>query len=416
MQSSRTITPDPENPRPPAEEPPVSARAHIVAVDVAVDAAAAGPASTVAAEEIEGAAADLARVQGGSELGGSELEAAPGDRAVETEDAPEVADRVNGEAADAASLRHPLAQDLLLNPDRWRIWPAVAVLRWLMRGGRGIVRGLVYRSKPALKFPTSELDDVAIESNGAELTLNAPGLAAAGSPLPVADIARIMEDRRRGGGLAQWLDGPGDRFMQAAEAAQNRHNAAFALATGGGIEAVRVVANLVGRSSSLRAVGRGDLSDAMERDPEGAIGLAGMFLGPISASGLGALFEAFTGLSCKVEEFTGAPVTILRSARVGAAMGRILGTSCHLPAAGVDVIVEGGSDAWAREWARCPGHRRALAFLAQSYIGSPNPQARVFLDLAPDNAPPAVLGEDAAFGGLAVLGEAVETVRLPLAG
>ena len=34
---------------------------------------------------------------------------------------------------DALELGHPLARDVMLNPSRWRLWPAVAVLRWLLR-------------------------------------------------------------------------------------------------------------------------------------------------------------------------------------------------------------------------------------------------------------------------------------------
>jgi predicted component of type VI protein secretion system len=273
----------------------------------------------------------------------------------------------------------------------------------------------MYRSTPSLKFSSSEINDIAIDLDGAELTLAAPGIAAPGSPLPTTDIARIVEDRRRGGALATWLDGIGDRFMHALEAAQVRSNAAFALATGGQIEAVRVIANLAGRSAPLAARAGGKLFDTSREVPEGAVGLAGLFLGPISAAGLAQLFQAFTGLPTRVEEFSGAEVLILTPVRIGGPMRRMLGSKCHLPAAGIEIIVDGGCRPEAQEWARNLMRRRALRLLATSFIGSPSPVASLFLELAPDNAPPAALDGGSALGGLAILGKAEQPVRFPLA-
>ena len=321
-----------------------------------------------------------------------------------------------GHADDAPDADHPLAQDILLNPSRWRIWPAVAVLRWMLRGATQRDRRIVYRSRPSLSFAGSEIDDVAIEGGQVNLVLTAPGLAAPGSPLPTSDIARIMEDRRRGGALATWLDGPGDRFMHAVETAHARNNAAFALATGGRIEALYSVSRLVGLTAPLAAHADGRLADAYVDEPLGAVGLAGLFVGPVSASGLGELLRTFTNLPVEVDEFTGAETPVLRPARMGSPLGRILGRTCRLPAAGIEVIVSGGSETDARGWAEDPVRRRSLHLLALVYIGSPSPAVRLFLTLAPDNVPPAALDGKATLGGMAVLGRAERPVRLPLVG
>ena len=302
----------------------------------------------------------------------------------------------------------------MLAPTRWRIWPAVAVLRWLQRRiGRAGAR-LVYRFKPSLSFAGSEIDEFAIRDGQLELTLNAGGLVTAGSPLPAPDIARIIADERRGGALNAWLDGVGDLFMQVLEATQARTNAPFALLTGGRVDAHYLVADIVGRSAPLMAGPEGALFDSWLREPEGALGLAGLFLGPTSATGLAGLFRAYTGLAVRVEEFAGANVVIARPSRVGRPFGMMLGDECRLPSAGVEVHIEGGSAPSAQRWARDPGRRRSLHLLATSYVGSPSPVVRLFLWLEPDNAPPATLSGDAAFGGLAVLGEAGRRVGLPL--
>ncbi len=317
---------------------------------------------------------------------------------------------------DLFNMSHPLAQDLMLNPGGWRLWPAIGVLRWLLRRASPEARRLMYRFRPSLAFPTSEIDDVALETNGAVLNLNALGLAATGSPLPKSDIARIIQDHRGGGAMAAWLDGPADRLMHALEEGQFRNNAAFALATGGQLEATVLASRVAGRSAPLSARAGGVLSDTFQMEPEGSVGLAGLFLGSISASGLAELFRAFTELPVRVKEFTGAEVITLRPARVGGPVKAVLGSRCRLPAAGVEIVIDGGSRPAARNWARDRARRRSLHALASAYIGSPSPQASLFLQLNPDNAPPAVLDGQAALGGLAVLGEAKSVVRLPLAG
>ena len=320
------------------------------------------------------------------------------------------------DTAPGVDLVHPLVQDLLLNPTRWRIWPAVAVLRWMQRRTAREELRIVYRSRPSLGFSGSEIHDIAIDGDRLELILNAPGLAAAGSPLPPSDIARIIADKRNGGALSAWLDGPGDLFMQVLEAMQARSNAPFALSTGGRIEAHALAADLVGRSAVLAAGPGGALYDSEWLDPGGAVGLAALFLGPISAAGLAGLFRAFTGLPVRIEEFTGAEVATLRPARVGLRMGMMLGSRCRLPSAGIEAHIEGGSDPDSQEWARDPVRRRSLRLLAMSYIGAPSPAVRVLLWLDAGNAPPVALADGAALGGLAVLGEAGHRVELPLEG
>lgn len=319
-------------------------------------------------------------------------------------------------AADDDPDAHPLVRDILLNPRRWRIWPAVAVLRWLQRRVRSGTRRIVFRSSPSLGFPASEVDDLHLGRETIELVLNAPGLATPGSPLPSSDIARIVADYREGGPLSAWLDGPGDRFMHAVELAQLLTNPAYALLTGERVEAFALIADLVGRSAPLSAARGGRLSAPSEAEPEGAIGLASLYTGNISAAGLGGLYRAFTGLPTRIVEFAGAAVEIGGSARLGAPLGRMLGVRCRMPAAGVEVRMDGASRPEAQEWARDAVRRRSLHLLATSYIGAPSPAVRILLSLNADNAPPAALDGGAALGGLAVLGPVDERVELPLHG
>ena len=160
-----------------------------------------------------------------------------------------------GEVA-ASAATHPLAREVLFNPSEWSIWPAVAVLRWMLRTRRE--SSIVYRSHPSLTFAASEIKDVAFNANGVELTLSAPGLAAPGTILPTSDIARIVADARApgGGALALWLDGPGDLFMQLVETSRARHSDAFALATGAAAQSVAVD----GRPRGLHGPARGHRS------------------------------------------------------------------------------------------------------------------------------------------------------------
>lgn len=308
---------------------------------------------------------------------------------------------------------HPLVSELTLHPYRWRIWPAVAVLRWLQRLLPNAPR-LVFRSHPSLGFAASEVHDLTIDENSIGLVLNTPGLATDGSPLPASDIARIIADRHEGGALSAWLDGPGDRFMHLLEEAQRRNNAAYALVAGGGVEALALTRDLVGRSAPLNVGPDRSLSAANDEDPEGAVGLAGLFLGPASATGLGGLFTAVTGLPVRVAEFAGAEIATAHPAFMGGPLGLILGMTCELPSAAVDVHIDGGTRQEARAWACAETCRRSLHLLATAYVGAPSPEVRVFLWLDGCNAPAAALDGGAALGGLAVLGASEAPVCLRL--
>ena len=311
---------------------------------------------------------------------------------------------------------HPLVRELLLTPGHWHIWPAVAVLRWMLRQASTNTHRLMYRSKPSLDFPPGEVEEVELTGSGVVgLTLRAPGIAAPGSPLPTADIVRIIEDQRHGGAMAAWLDGFGDRFMQAVETAQAQSNAAFALAVGGEIPTLRTVSNLIGRSATLAADETGALDGTWTKPPRGALGLAPFFLGALSAANLTDLVAAYTGLPATVTEFAGARVAVARPARIGVvSFGAMLGTSCVLAAAGVEVAVDGGSDPASLKWAREGARRQSLYRLAVAFIGGPSPTTRFYLDIDGAVVPPGALGS-VQLGGVAVLGQSSDRVRLALA-
>ena len=151
-----------------------------------------------------------------------------------------------------AALRHPLVQDLLLNPTRWRLWPAMAILRWLQRQMRKNRIRVVYRTRPTLSFPASEIADIYfVRPNELQIVVNALGLANAGSALPSADIARIIADYRSGGALSLWLDMVADRMLHAAETSVARSVSPFACAMGGFPEADSVLPSLVGHDGVL---------------------------------------------------------------------------------------------------------------------------------------------------------------------
>ena len=136
----------------------------------------------------------------------------------------------------------------------------------------------------------------------------------------------------------------------------------------------------------------------------------------MSAAGLAGLVRAVTGLPARVVEFAGAVVEIGDPARIGAPLGAMLGARCRMPAAGVEVRVDGGSVAAAQEWARDAERRRSLHLLASAYVGGPSPAVGIALSLDAGNAPPAALDGRSALGGLAVLGPVEERVELPLHG
>ena len=331
------------------------------------------------------------------------------------EDRPDVAAGFPAHDAEAEfPSQHPLVRNLILNPSKWRIWPAVAVLRWVQQRMQSASK-IVFRSHPSLGFAASEVRDILFKENQIDIVLNAPGLAAAGSPLPSSDIARIIADHYDNGALSAWLDGPGDRFMHILEEVQMRSDPAYGLLAGGRIEAFALARDLVGRSAPLDAKRGGELLDTDAAQPQGAVALAGLFLGPLSASGLRGLFRAFTKLSVRIREFAGDDIDIARPARIGGPVRSMLGTSCRLPSAGVEIHIEGGGQAEAQAWAREATRRASLHMLATAYIGAPSPSVRIYLWLDGENTPAAALNQDTALGGLAVLGGSSVRVALPLA-
>ena len=311
------------------------------------------------------------------------------------------------------TFEHPLAQSLICDPTRWRLWPAVAVLRWMERMiWKG--RKLAYRSNPTLSFVGSEIHDIHFSDNRVAVVLNAAGLACAGSPLPTSDIARIVADTRQRGALNDWLDGVCDRFMHALERMQSQSHTAFAIATGGSVEAHVLVRALAGRTTPLHAAPNGAIFHGLDQEPAGAIGLARVFVGLQSARGLEALFAASTGLSVRVEEFTGADIDVARPVRLGGRIGKLLGRKCRAPEAGVEVHIEGESNEEARKWASDPVRRRTLHTLAMTYVGADTPAVRFVLWLDPDNVPEGRLDGTTTLGGMAVLGGATGRIALPI--
>ena len=311
---------------------------------------------------------------------------------------------------------HPLVRDLLLSPESWLIWPAVAVMRWMTRAASSRVRRIRYASKPSLSFAPGEVDDVSIDTNGIRLVLHGPGFASAGSPLPTSDIARIIEDQTKGGGIADWLDGPIDRLMQALEASHARSNVAFGLATGDKeIRTLRNVSEIVGQSAPLWGNADGELRDAWRRPASGAVGLSSFFLGNITAVGLEDLMRSYTRMPVRVEEFAGGEVKVLHPVMIGRPIGTaLLGANCKLAAAGVNVVLEGGTDPDALKWA-CEGvRRRTLRRAAASYVGSDSPEIHVYLEMDASAVPPAALGGRTGLHAGAVLGQGTGVVRLPI--
>ena len=314
-------------------------------------------------------------------------------------------------------VTHPLAQEVLINPGQWSIWPAVAIMRWLLRTNPDLARRLVYRSQPSLSFAVSEIRDVALSELGIELTLSAPGLATAGTILPSSDIERIIADMKspRGGALARWLDGPLDLFMQIVEAHRAHYRDSFAFSMGARAQSLRFVADVSGASALLSATRNGLLLSELDHAQHGAIGFSSQFVSATpSAEGLRSLIRAYTNLPCRVQEFTGARVRVLRPARLGGPLTRILGRHHELPSAGIHIIVNGGHRPEGADLVSQRTRRRSLHNLCTNYIGSPSVSAQVSVDIEPELINPAKLGE-AEFGGMAVLGRPATRLRLPLA-
>ena len=338
----------------------------------------------------------------------------PGTEGAADSDQTGLADASTSDATDVNS--HPLVRDLLLSPQQWSIWPAVAILRWMTRHASSRVRRIRYRSKPSLEFSPGEITDVTIDHHGLSLVLSAPGFAAPGSPLPTSDISRIIEDYHRGGALAEWLDGPIDRFMHALEASHARSNVAFGLATGDQeIRTLRNVSEVVGRSTPLWGSGTGELRDTWDNPPSGAVGLAPFFMGNVTAAGLEDLMRSYTGLPVRIEEFAGAEVTVLHPVMVGRPLGTaMLGAKCRLASAGVNVILEGGSNEEALKWAREVTRRRTMGLVAQSYVGSDSPQVHFYLEMDAAAIPPVELDGRTGLHSGGVLGQARGSILLPI--
>ena len=320
---------------------------------------------------------------------------------------------------DTASVRrlaigHPLIQNLMSVPQRWRLWPAVALLRWMERKEAWKGRSVTYRTNPALCFAGSEISDLRFSTDRVAIVLNAVGIACAGSPLPATDIARIVADSRLRGALNEWLDGICDRFMHALECMQSQSHSAFAIATGAHLEAHALASVVAGTTTPLHAAPDGAIFRGPNREPARAIGLAGLFVGTASARGMEALFATVTGLSVGVKEFTGAEIDIARPAGLGCRMGRLLGRRCLSPEAGVEVHIEGAGSADAQKWAHDGVRRRSLHTLALVYVGSGTPAVRFLLWLDPESAPEGRLDGTMALGGMAVLGSATSRIAIPI--
>ena len=305
-----------------------------------------------------------------------------------------------------ATLRHPLVQDLLLNPTRWRLWPAMAILRWLQRQMRKNRIRVVYRTRPTLSFPASEIADIYfVRPNELQIVVNALGLANAGSALPSADIARIIADYRSGGALSLWLDMVADRMLHAAETSVAQSVSPFACAMGGFPEADSVLPSLVGHDGVLAESRPDGLSLSRRAGARRLTALGALFLGVPTAHGLARALEGFTSLHARVIEFTGAPLDVSRPARLGAGFGRVLGSRRIVAEAGVTVRLNDGptcEDAVA--WASDPVRIRSLYELARTYIGDASPEPSIELVVRTDELSPLAPGaRNALLGGCAML-------------
>lgn len=314
-------------------------------------------------------------------------------------------------------LEHSLVVDLMLNPTSWKLWPAIAILRWMQGqiGSTGENLTLVYRSLPSLSFAASEIHDIGLYEGRLEIILNALGIASSGSPLPPSDTARIIADARRGGAIAAWLDALTDSFTNVAESAMLQHSSSFSAARGKEIEATVAVVSLAGHDAPLSCGPDGSIYANASGTPCGALALAGLFLGPPSAAGLSTAMSGVTGLGARVRELAGARIRVARPARAGRRMGAILGSWCDSVVAGVEVVLEAGTDTqWALEWARDPVRLETLHELAAAYVGSAGPEVRIELEIEAARVPRATLDATARLGGCAVLGSGDGTIRLPL--
>lgn len=312
-----------------------------------------------------------------------------------------------------SSFDHPLMRSLLNEPTKWRIWPAIAAIRWLLSSAGSDIKA-VYKSHPSLAFQPSEIVDLKLTDKRFEIILAAPGLATIGSALPYSDIDRIIRDQREKGALNIWLDGFVNRLMHILEESQTIHNAAYALATSSNLVMFQVINNLAGRSAPLSAETGGRLISSLKTNQGGSIGFIRAFVHTPSASGISSLITAFTNLPVTIKEFTGARIEISEPACLGKELRAVLGSYCYLPTAGFRVTIEGGSNPEARAWAQDPIKRQSLLLLVSSYVGNNSPQGKIFLRLNADNIPPAGFDDETSLGGMALLGKADKSMLIPI--
>ena len=289
-----------------------------------------------------------------------------------------------------AALRHPLVQDLLLNPSRWRLWPAMAIIRWLQRQMRRNRIRIVYRTRPSLSFPASEIADIYfVRPNELQVVVNALGLANAGSALPSADVARVIADYRSGGGLATWLDMVADRMLHAAETSVARSASPFACAMGGFPEADSVLPSIVGHDGVLAESRLDGLSPSRRAGTRRLTALGALFLGVPTAHGLARAFEGFTSLHARVVEFTGAPLDVSRPARLGPGSGGCSdpGASSRKPASPcASTMGRPARTRWRGRAIRCESDRSTSSPGPTSGIRRPSPRSS--WSFAPTSSPP----------------------------
>lgn len=317
--------------------------------------------------------------------------------------------RTEGYRSRRVSVRetdHPLAQDLFLHPTRWRLWPAVAVLRWLQGKMRSHHVKIAYRGRATLSFSPCEIADINLQRPARiEIVVNALGIASPGTGLPGADVSRIIADDRSTGALARWLDMIADRMLHAAEASMSRSNRAFACARGDDSEARRTLTALVGHDAVLAEHPEHGLVPMGTPGARRLDALAAIFVGQPSAHGLARIFEAYTGLHTRVTEHTPDTIDVARPARLGAPMRRILGAKRRIDEAGVTLRMNDAERCEeATRWTSDRTSIQSLYRLAAAYIADARPRARIEVAVPAHTVRPARLGtENARLGANAML-------------
>ena len=313
--------------------------------------------------------------------------------------------------AHRGTMQHPVVQDLFLNPTKWEIWPAVAVLRWVQRQMRREHMNVSFRARARLAFAPSEIDDISFRTpSEIEMVINALGVASTGSALPSADIARMIAGQREGGAATTWLDMVTDRLMHAGEASMRRTGEAFSGAIGTAGEASRTLRALVGRDGVLSQGPGGPLHAGQGRGARRLEALSAPFaLRAPSAHGLARTVEAYTGLDTKVRENTGATLEVAHPARIGGRVRRVLGARRACARAGVTVRIDATrAGASGIEWASDDTRVESVYELARSYIGDSTPIPALEVALASETVECARPGD-----ARAVLGRSAVLQRGP---